>query len=351
MNNNTIKMIEEQIGYKFKSPDLLRQAFIRSSYANETGCQSNEVLEFIGDKVLDFVVVKILTEKYGTFKTISGRGQPYEFISEYSEGKLTEIKQKLVSRNMLSERIRIFGFQHLIVAGHSDNIKNISENESVQEDLFEAILGAVALDSEWNMTVLTNVVEFMLDPHFYLDKDDSSLNYTQLIQQWFQKRFRIMPIYRFPSITSQHLRPFIQKNGTVQCTLYLKVNRVDYPISFEALGHTKAEARMNAAKKGYEYLAENNLLLNLIDEVGKPDFDRAVNQLQELYQKKYIGEPTYKFSESHDDNGNPIWRCECYVAGESRYYYGDHSSKKYGKKSVAYDMLCYILDWEDADET
>ena len=351
MNNNTIKMIEEQIGYKFKSPDLLYQAFIRSSYANETGCQSNEVLEFIGDKVLDFVVVKILTEKYGTFKTIRGSGQPYEFISEYSEGKLTEIKQKLVSRNMLSERIRIFGFQHLIAAGHSDNIKKISENESVQEDLFEAILGAVALDSEWNMAVLTNVVEFMLDPHFYLDKDNSSLNYTQLIQQWFQKRFRIMPTYIFQISPSHDLRPFISKKGSIQCNLSLKINRADGYVPFEALGHTKAEARMNVSKKAYEYLVKNNLLLNLIDEVGIPDFDRAVNQLHELYQKKYIGEPTYNFSESHDKNGNPIWRCECYVEGESRYYYGDHSSKKYGKKSVAYDMLCYILDWKGANET
>ena len=32
---------------------------------------------------------------------------------------------------------------------------------------------------------------------------------------------------------------------------------------------------------------------------------------------------------------------------EYGYYYGNHSSKKYGKKSVAYSMLCDILDWED----
>ena len=42
---------------------------------------------------------------------------------------------------------------------------------------------------------------------------------------------------------------------------------------------------MNAAQEAYEYLEEENELILPIDEVGEPDFDRAINQLQELYQK------------------------------------------------------------------
>ena len=124
-----------------------------------------------------------------------------------------------------------------------------------------------------------------------------------------------------------------------------------YPLEngFRGYGKTKSEARMDAAQKAYEFLEENNLLFTLIDEIGEPDFDRAINQLQELYQKGYIDEPRYDFIEKYDKNGNPIWRCECHVKGISDYRYGNYSSKKQGKKAVAYDMLCDILEWKDDD--
>ena len=35
---------------------------------------------------------------------------------------------------------------------------------SVKEDLFEAIIGAVALDSDWDMEELQEVIQIMLDP-------------------------------------------------------------------------------------------------------------------------------------------------------------------------------------------
>ena len=50
------KMVQAQIGYTFKNIDLLNQAFTRRSYTEENGGENNEVLEFIGDKALDFAV-------------------------------------------------------------------------------------------------------------------------------------------------------------------------------------------------------------------------------------------------------------------------------------------------------
>lgn len=65
MDTNDLIGIENQIDYKFKNKDLLQQAFIRRSYSAEKGGSDNEVLEFIGDKVLDMIVVQMLTEEYG----------------------------------------------------------------------------------------------------------------------------------------------------------------------------------------------------------------------------------------------------------------------------------------------
>lgn len=348
MNNGMLEMIQGQIRYRFKNTDLLQQAFVRRSYSKENGGENNEVLEFIGDKVLDFIIVKKLAEKYGFFanecEDYDSHEDWNEFVSEHSEGKLTEIKKKLVCREMLASRIRIFGFQYELIMGKSDSNQNIHERDSVQEDLFEAIIGAVALDSNWSIDALTTVVDLMLDPDYYLDNGfDEEENYVALLQQWYQKKHNKIPVYNFrQTFGFSHAG----KYGNYVCELGLS------PLEngFWDVKNTKSEARMAVAKQAYEYLEENDLLYDWIDEVGEPEIDRAINQLQELYQKGYIGEPIYVFAESYDRDGNPVWHCECHVEGRGNYWWGEYSSKKHGKKVVAYDMLCDILDWGDDDE-
>ena len=59
------RIIEENTGYIFKSRIILNQVFRRSSLASETGQQSNELFEFIGDHILNYYVVKIIANKLG----------------------------------------------------------------------------------------------------------------------------------------------------------------------------------------------------------------------------------------------------------------------------------------------
>lgn len=350
MDKNDIAVVERQICYSFKNKELLRQAFIRRSYSKENGGENNEVLEFIGDKVLDLVIVKLLAEKYGYFIEECDDYNPQEdwneFASEYSEGKLTGLKKKLVCREMLARRIRMFGFQYMLLTGKGDVKNNISEQESVQEDLFEAILGAVALDCGWDLKILTEVVGLMLNPEFYLDSGfDAEDNYVELVQQWYQEKYRRIPVYQFPVWGAWYHKFYSYRPDNILCQMAIAFDN-EHSKMFEEIGHTRAEARMKTAKQAYEYLKENGLLFTWVDEIGEPELDRAINQLQELYQKGYIGEPWYRFEEKHDRDGNPVWQCECHIEGMSQYWHGEHSSKKQGKKSVAYDMLCEILRQE-----
>ena len=123
---------------------------------------------------------------------------------------------------------------------------------------------------------------------------------------------------------------------------------------FEGRGKTKLEAEMAAAEQAYRYLEENNCLTSLIDIVGTPDLDRAINQLQELYQKRCIAEPQYDFLESHDDNGNSVWKCCCRVERRveeiDRLYMWEatHSSKKQAKKIAAFHVLSLCSSREGA---
>ena len=84
-------------------------------------------------------------------------------------------------------------------------------------------------------------------------------------------------------------------------------------------------------------------LITVYDEVGYPKLSTAINQLQELYQKGYIEKPEYNFKEYYDYDGNPVWYCECFVNGFGKTY-GDYTSKKCGKKDVAYELLKSLME-------
>ena len=55
-----VSLCEELIGYTFKDKMLLRKCFTHSSYAHENGEQDNELLEFFGDAIIQFVVTEYL---------------------------------------------------------------------------------------------------------------------------------------------------------------------------------------------------------------------------------------------------------------------------------------------------
>ena len=67
MEKVVLNMVQAQIGHRFNNIFLLKQAFVRRSYTKENGGKDNEVLEFIGDKVLDLAVVCLLVKRYCNF--------------------------------------------------------------------------------------------------------------------------------------------------------------------------------------------------------------------------------------------------------------------------------------------
>ena len=335
--------IQASIGYTFKNVGLLVQAFTRKSYAEENrGVLDNEVLEFYGDKALDFIIMRKMSKHYGNANE-SG------YTSAEQEGTLTDIKKKLVCKEMLASKIRELRLQQFLRKGWGDVEQRVHEQESVQEDLFEAILGAVAIDSEWDIAALTRVVERMLNPDFYFQNGfEDDLDYVQLIQQWCQKKYGVLPTYCITQGVGdfQLSNEYKGENLNFQCYLNFR----PFLQRFSACGESKAKARAAAAKKAYMDLEKNHLLLSLKDEVGAPDFERAVNQLQELYQKKYISEPQYTFAETKDENGNSIWECTCYLASLNLGISMVDSSKKQAKKKAAYHMVWLFLGKEAQNE-
>ena len=130
IDNEKFKDICETIGYTFNNPYLLEQAFIRKSYSIEhPGVENNEVLEFLGDKVLDYVIVWSMStpEWYGSFT------QSHQFHSKFDEGKLTNIKKNLVDKEMLAKRMAILDLSKYLVMGNGDIQNNAQNDPSVLE--------------------------------------------------------------------------------------------------------------------------------------------------------------------------------------------------------------------------
>lgn len=177
--NEHLEEVQQKIDYSFGNIDLLLQAFTRSSYSTQYGGENNEVLEFIGDKVLDFYVVKTIAERFGFMKSQSeyydkdNDNEEFCIVAHKNESDFTEIKKEIVSNKTLAKRIDALGFAKYMYLGKSDIENNVVSQEKVKADLFEAILGAIAIDSDWNAETLQKSTEHMLNIHRFLSNVDT----------------------------------------------------------------------------------------------------------------------------------------------------------------------------------
>ena len=119
---------EEKIGYVFKDKMLLRKCFTHSSYANEHSEESNELLEFFGDAVIEFVVTEYL------FKNAYG-----------DEGALTEHRKEMVSKEPLLRAVNKLGLSDHILLGKGAT-GSAKKDEKLFSSLFEAVVAGLYLD-------------------------------------------------------------------------------------------------------------------------------------------------------------------------------------------------------------
>ena len=105
------RIIQEKTGYIFKSTSILNQIFRRSSFSSETGQNSNEIFEFIGDQVLSYYVVKVVSEKCGSLSLTD------DYTFRIRENRFTLIKQALVNNETLAKIIDEWGVVDYLLVG------------------------------------------------------------------------------------------------------------------------------------------------------------------------------------------------------------------------------------------
>ena len=133
--------VEKIINYSFKNKELLKEAFVHSSFANEKNINSYENLEFLGDSVLSLIISAEIMKHYNL-----------------KEGEMTKLRARIVSSKNLAVIIKELNLDKFIQFGKS--MKNQHDLVSVNGDIFESIVGAMYLDGGFEISkqfVLSNI--------------------------------------------------------------------------------------------------------------------------------------------------------------------------------------------------
>lgn len=165
---NSIKELEQIIGYEFRNKQYIKIALTHTSYVNEHQIEkvfSNQRVEFLGDAVIELVTSDFVYKKY----------------TDVNEGELTKIRAKLVCEESLSDVAYKLSLYKFLKTGKGDS--NLSKNKSVLCDTFEAVVGAIYLDSN-----LDTAKKFIEQNLFTEDRlNGRNIDYKTELQEYMHK--------------------------------------------------------------------------------------------------------------------------------------------------------------------
>ncbi len=219
------------IGYQFKNKKLLDLALTHISLANDLKKESNQRLEFLGDSVLSYIIATEL----------------YNLYPDYDEGELTKIRAALVCEKSLAELARGLELGNEIKFGRSEAKSNGEKKDSILSDTFEAVLGAIYLDSdgdtakEWVLKVFGDRIK-----NFKMTREE---NYKSELQIYFQKRDKNTEVvgYRLKEKTGPDHDPKFLVEAVYQNEI-IGIGK----------GKNRKLAEQNAAKNAFERMEKGN---------------------------------------------------------------------------------------------
>lgn len=180
MSKNLVDL-EHRINYYFNDKNLLKNALIHRSFGNEHKHYkniNNEKLELLGDAVLGLVVAEYLYQKY----------------PEEKEGVLAKIKSMAVSEPVLASISRKLRIGEYLLLSKGEMVTGGRDRNSILGDVFEAILGAIYLDSGF-FAAKEYVLFHLKDIIDHIDDFEEILDFKTILQEYCQKKYRDIPKY------------------------------------------------------------------------------------------------------------------------------------------------------------
>jgi ribonuclease-3 len=132
--SEALEKLQARLGYRFRDPALLERAATHLSYLPEhpEAGESNQRLEFLGDAVLQILIAEEL----------------YDLFPSEREGSLSRRRSLLVNGVFLTELAREIELPACLRLGTSEESTGGRDRISALGDAFEALIGAIYLDSD-----------------------------------------------------------------------------------------------------------------------------------------------------------------------------------------------------------
>ena len=212
--SDKLNNLQKKINIKFKNLNYLKKSITHKSY---DPLNNYEKLEFLGDRILGFVISKKLIELYPNEK----------------EGVLDKKLASLVNKNQCLEVAKTIGLEKFILVGNKGTRSKV-ENKIIADSI-EALIGAIYYDKG-----------FEVSEKFILNMWKNFINLSKLtivdsktkLQEYSLKKFKLLPIYKLISSTGPKHRPKFIVSVRTKATK-----------SFEGSGDSKKSAEQDAAKK------------------------------------------------------------------------------------------------------
>ena len=212
--SDKLNILQKKINIKFKILNYLKKSITHKSFDS---LQNYEKFEFLGDRILGFVISKKLIELYPNEK----------------EGILDKKLASLVNKNKCLEVAKIIGLEKFILVGNKST-KGIVESKIIADSI-EALIGAIYYDKGFEVSE-----KFILRMwnKFISLSEKTIIDPKTKLQEYSLKKFKSLPIYKLVSSSGPKHRP----NFTI--SVKLKDTKI-----FEGSGDSKKKAEQVAAKK------------------------------------------------------------------------------------------------------
>lgn len=134
----------------------------------EKATDNNERLEYLGDAILGGIIADYLFMKY-----------PYK-----GEGFLTEMRSKMVNRQMLNDIAIKMGLKKMTSFNRHDNSLKSSQ---IFGNALEALVGAIYVDKGYAVTKKW-VLKKLIIPHLFMDDlENTEINQKNKLYSWANK--------------------------------------------------------------------------------------------------------------------------------------------------------------------
>ncbi|HBF42500.1 MAG TPA: ribonuclease III [Desulfobacteraceae bacterium] len=221
-----LSRLNKTVGYSFKQPELLLQAFTHSSYVNEhidSSLQDNERLEFLGDAVLDLVISHLLMERF----------------QNAEEGDLSKYRAMIVDEAGLYQVALVLQLGDFLLLGKGEEQSQGREKPSILANTVEALLGAIYLEAGYDetMKIISRLFSFLIER---IGTKEMIHDFKSLLQEYTQQIFKTLPKYRL-----------VEESGPAHDRTFNVVLTLDGKVLSEQQGKSKKEAEQKAAREAF----------------------------------------------------------------------------------------------------